>query len=135
MKINIGSEEAVDEFITLSIPKEISRKIQSGDIKVTDNSNIFTVEDELRFKSDFIRKELFQETCTLIYETIRRVLKAGEQNQTVVLVGGFAESSIMRENVSDGLKKRYPNIQVLVPTSPFRAVLKGAVLYGHDRFI
>ncbi|XP_061178353.1 heat shock 70 kDa protein 12A-like [Saccostrea echinata] len=46
----------------------------------------------------------------------------------VVMVGGFAESSI----VNSAIKKAFPDKKFIIPMEAGLAVTKGAVLYGHE---
>ena len=47
---------------------------------------------------------------------------------TLILVGGFAESSLIAKDVRDAFHDK----EVIVPQDASLAVLKGAVLYGHN---
>lgn len=49
---------------------------------------------------------------------------------TILLVGGYSESPVVKENIS----RVFPNIRVINPTDASSAVLKGAVLFGHDPY-
>ncbi|XP_052819573.1 heat shock 70 kDa protein 12B-like [Mya arenaria] len=48
--------------------------------------------------------------------------------QTVVLVGGFGESSYVQERI----KNELPGVRLIVPAEAGLAVLKGAVRFGHN---
>ncbi|KAH3886643.1 heat shock 70 kDa protein 12B-like [Dreissena polymorpha] len=134
-KLAIGSEEQ-DEKIRLNLPKSIRDSLRANTIKLKPGAPIaITKDEELQFKTSYIKEQLFDQTCKLINRVIDKVLERQSGIQTVVLVGGFAESHIVQHRIQKLLQQKYPSVKVVVPTSPFRAVLMGAVLYGHDMFI
>ena len=139
-KQSIGYGDAIDELIEVALPDNIKQKIQKGELKLdtegVDKGLSINKRNCLMCQSGFIREKLFSETCDLIFKSVRRVLDQSDfRIQTVVLVGGFAESKIVQDNISRQIKEKFPGVQVTVPTSPFHAVLKGAVLFGHDMMI
>ena len=54
----------------------------------------------------------------------------GERIKYVLLVGGFAQSEILQEAVKEHFKSS--DCRVLVPSEAQLAVVKGAVMFGHD---
>ncbi|XP_053375634.1 heat shock 70 kDa protein 12A-like [Mercenaria mercenaria] len=48
---------------------------------------------------------------------------------------GFSQSSIVRGYITEQTRRDFPAVKVVSPTSPFQAVLKGAVIFGHDPLI
>ena len=46
----------------------------------------------------------------------------------IVLVGGYAESKLLQ----DCIKSKFSSKTVIIPNQPGLAVLKGAVIFGHD---
>ncbi|WAR02232.1 HS12B-like protein [Mya arenaria] len=139
MKVAIGSEDPVDELITVPLPETVMEGITTKSIKLSPKQDKgFEAKcNKLQFRSKYIRDSLFKQTCHLIFDAVDRVLQKRESSgiQAVVLVGGFAESSIVQENVRTMIQTKYSNVKVVAPTSPFKAVLMGAVMYGHDMFI
>lgn len=137
LKLQIGLGESVDQLLTLPLPKEIRKEIEKHEIKVLDKDRLFAVidDDELKFRPEFVREELFQQSGDMICNIVEEVMAKKQGIQTIVLVGGFAESKITQSYIRTKLQKKYPAVKLVSPTSPFRAVLKGAVLYGHDVFI
>ncbi|KAH3746492.1 heat shock 70 kDa protein 12A-like isoform X1 [Dreissena polymorpha] len=135
-KLAIGAEE-MDETIQLPLPRSVRDSFRTGKIKVNRSQTRISItgEEDLRFETSFVRDHLFDQACKMINQVIETVLENQKDIQTVVLVGGFAESPIVQENIKSLLQQKYPSVAVVVPTSPFRAVLMGAVLYGHDMFI
>ena len=47
---------------------------------------------------------------------------------TIVMVGGFSESRCLQREIS----RAFPNKYLVIPEDPGLAVVKGAVIYGHD---
>ncbi|KAH3725275.1 hypothetical protein DPMN_051109 [Dreissena polymorpha] len=129
--------DSSEEKIKLSTPKLVREYITNNKIKFVDGAPISYNKNEetLEVNRVFVREKLFKTPCDLINATILKVLKEQPEIKIVVLVGGFAESGIVKQNVGDNIKKTFPDVKVVVPTSPFRAVLTGAVLFGHDPFI
>ena len=84
--------------------------------------------DKLRINANVIQ-ELFKETCDNIVAQVREVLSSHvvEGTETIMLVGGFAESQMLRA----AIKSEFPQIRLIIPAEAGLAVLKGAVLYGH----
>ncbi|XP_060065172.1 heat shock 70 kDa protein 12A-like [Ylistrum balloti] len=74
------------------------------------------------------------EVCTEFFSeavsgTISHVLEVmNDDITTVVLVGGFSESSLVQAQ----FEEMFPNKVIVCPQDPGLAVLKGAVLYGFD---
>lgn len=136
LKVCIGSNEPVDENVEVTLPDEIIEQVQNGELKLSnERSQGFSITRRKRvaLKSQYVRNILFKETCDQIFVIIRRVLDQTNLGiKTVVLVGGFAESKIVQEHVRTKINDSFPEVNVFVPTSPFQAVLKGAVLFGHN---
>lgn len=84
--------------------------------------------DKLRVNAGVIQG-LYTETCNNIVAHVREVLSNPdvEGTNTIMLVGGFAESAMLRE----AIKAEFTQYNVIVPAEAGLAVLKGAVLYGH----
>ncbi|XP_062591250.1 heat shock 70 kDa protein 12A-like isoform X3 [Saccostrea cucullata] len=75
-------------------------------------------------------KSFFQNSVDDIISHIRGIFDAKcYRNLTgVVMVGGFADSTI----VNFAIKKAFPEMKFIIPLDAGLAVVKGAVLYGHD---
>ncbi|XP_060597746.1 heat shock 70 kDa protein 12B-like [Ruditapes philippinarum] len=136
-KVTIGSEDESAEMIDVAIPAPVLDKLEDKSIRLKDNAYLSYQDRELMFNSRRIRDNLFKETCKVVYGTIRKVLNntGAKGLKTVVLVGGFAESPIVIENIRQMIVNDFPETKVVIPSSPFKAVLKGAVLFGHDPLI
>ena len=86
--------------------------------------------DKIRMEANLIRKALFDESCKKMVDHINHHL--GHPNlkdvSSILLVGGFAESPMLHEAV----KEAFRNKKVIVPQEAGVAVVKGAVLCGHQ---
>ncbi|KAH3773902.1 hypothetical protein DPMN_175273 [Dreissena polymorpha] len=129
--------DSTEEKIKLSTPKLVREYITNKKMMFVEDAPIsYNNNDEtLEVKRQFVREKLFATPCALINQTVLKVLKEQPEIKIVVLVGGFAESGIVQQNVAATIKETFPDVKVVVPTSPFRAVLTGAVLFGHNTFI
>ncbi|XP_069129903.1 heat shock 70 kDa protein 12A-like isoform X2 [Argopecten irradians] len=54
--------------------------------------------------------------------------KKGRNVKTLVMVGGFAKAASMQAL----MRRKFPDMTILMPQDPELAVMKGAVLYGHE---
>ncbi|KAL4224274.1 hypothetical protein ACF0H5_017728 [Mactra antiquata] len=137
-KMQIGSTDLIDQMIEVEIPHEIQRDIENNSITLKEGLSVQYDDGCFQLESDFVRNTLFQSTCDMIYEgTIRYVLNKHETKgiTTVILVGGFSESPFVIQTLRGKVEEDFPGVQVVVPDSPFKSVLLGAVLYGHDPMI
>jgi molecular chaperone DnaK (HSP70) len=93
------------------------------------NSN-FT-KDKLRFDAA-IMKQFFKRTTDFIIDHVKDILvkskRQGGVIGTILMVGGFSDSPLLYERV----KSEFPKLNVICPSDAVAAVLKGAVMYGHN---
>lgn len=85
--------------------------------------------DKMRIDAD-IFKNLFDKTITNILALLQAIFTRKESVSVtlVLLVGGFAECSLLQAKIRKTLLPR----RVLVPEESGLTVLKGAVLFGHN---
>lgn len=85
--------------------------------------------DKLRVESSFAR-EMFSYSIKELIKCIRDLLDDEEISSvdTLLVVGGFSECSL----VNDAFRKSFPGKHIIFPPEAGLAVLKGAVLYGHN---
>lgn len=76
-----------------------------------------------------VMQRFFQEPVDSVIDHVGNLLRepAVSGCAAIVMVGGFSESPMLQETV----KKKFPNIKVIVPDEAGLAVLKGAVIFGH----
>lgn len=85
--------------------------------------------DKLRMEAGLF-KELFREPINMLVEHLQQLMSKDNLSDvsTLLMVGGFSESPIMQ----DAIMKAFPAKRVIVPVDAGLAVLKGAVLFGHQ---
>ncbi|KAL3857065.1 hypothetical protein ACJMK2_011761 [Sinanodonta woodiana] len=124
-----GNLEPDEEYIKLPLPEKVWKELKEVIIKDEDNkyAHYFEkTEDGLYFKPNIISEKLFGESLQVIMTYLQSIIRT--ENAQIVLVGGFAESGI----VKDKFAEVFPSRSINVPGNPFYAVLKGADLYGQD---
>nr|XP_022323072.1 heat shock 70 kDa protein 12A-like [Crassostrea virginica] len=127
------------EKVTFKVPinlLETFRNVNAGgNIKTVVTSNA-RFKNKLTWTGDKIRMEanltkaLFDESCKKIVDHMHQLFKLPNVKDVyfILLVGGFAESPMLQEAVREAFR----NKKVIVPQDAGLAVLKGAVLYGHQ---
>jgi hypothetical protein len=95
-------------------------------------SSVQIKRDKIHVDANKMRK-FFSESIRNTNKHVREILEENEFKEidTLLLVGGFAESEIVQESV----REAFPNKRIIVPSEPGLAVLKGAVLFGHNPMI
>ena len=67
--------------------------------------------------------------CEKIKETINDI--PGQKIEKIILVGGFANCSLLQETV----KQNFQPLPVIISNEPWLSVVKGAVIFGKDKDI
>ena len=139
-KHSFEANETHQEFF-ITIPEKLCRAIES--ITKMTMTNLTTSYTEYNVTWDdeenalvldyFTMSRLFQPVVSEIIAWIEQSLRRPECHniQTVLLVGGFANSSYLFEEVKDAFVSR--DITVLKSSLPLLSVLKGAVLFAQKR--
>ena len=85
--------------------------------------------DKLRMKQE-VFQSFFKPSSEKIVNHIRKLLERPNVRDTkiILMVGGFSESEI----VQDAVRSAFPEYRIVIPQEAGLAVLKGAVLFGHD---
>lgn len=93
------------------------------------NGKVIFTRDKMKIDADLM-KGLFEETCNNICSLIHRTLsEIPHINITkILMVGGFSESQILQ----DKLRRAFPDKRFIIPEEAGLAVLKGAVIFGHN---
>ena len=77
-------------------------------------------------------KQFFEQTTDSIIVHVKDMLvKSNRQGGvigTILMVGGFSDSQLLYKRV----KSEFPKLNVICPSDAVAAVLKGAVMYGHN---
>ena len=90
--------------------------------------------DKIVISLDLV-KDIFNEAVNKIVEKTNELLQAVNNIEAVVLVGGFSESPYLNRIMKtkfNGIKVFRNSVQVLTPKEPASAVIKGAVINGHQ---
>ncbi|XP_062615747.1 heat shock 70 kDa protein 12A-like isoform X1 [Saccostrea cucullata] len=129
----------LNDKVTFKVPinlLETFRSINPGDdiksvvtSKSKYKSKLTWTGDKLRMEAD-LTKTLFDESCKKIVQHLKNILKSPSVKDvsSILLVGGFAESPMLRVAIQTAFKQT----KIIVPQDAGLAVLKGAVLYGHN---
>ena len=128
--IGQGSEDVTIQLLRLKLIHEelnldpIEEKIQEkyqNDVKWT--------RDKLRFSAN-TAKSLFGNSTQYITELMKNLFKCRivEGVKVILMVGGYSKSPLLQECI----KSAFPSIRVIIPNGTEIAVVKGAVLYGHE---
>ncbi|KAL3857064.1 hypothetical protein ACJMK2_011760 [Sinanodonta woodiana] len=131
-KVAIRGKKMQDETrLRLPLPEEVWYKERDNILKNEEQkySKYFEkTNNGLYFKPEIISDILFNQPMQLILERLCSILnvESARSIEKIILVGGLAESHIVRTKISEAFLHRH----ILVPSNPVCAVLKGAVLYG-----
>jgi sugar (pentulose or hexulose) kinase len=71
---------------------------------------------------------VFRSLFNFCLSGIKNVLKHGDKPDTIMFVGGFAESPYL----IGMLRKHFCDYKILVPEDPSHVALRGAVMFGFD---
>lgn len=120
-------------------------EIKKRDINTSTHKMSLTIPPHLRSTCDTSRTEFvkckgeklvfdgcliqkwYSKVCNNIVEHVRNLLEE-HKIDNILMVGGFSESHFLQETMT----KAFPNKCIVVPNEAALAVLKGAVLFGHN---
>lgn len=87
--------------------------------------------DTIRANAEYA-KEVFKDSTQQIVKHMKKLIRDPEVAgiQTILMVGGFSESPVLQ----GAIRENFPKLRVIVPPEAGLAVLKGAVLFGHEPF-
>ena len=79
-----------------------------------------------------VAKQFFDEVCKHVVGHVRHLLRDPKVQDTeyIMMVGGFSESEYLQHCVKKAFEGR--KIKVLIPVDAQLAIIKGAVLFGHN---
>ncbi|KAK7878993.1 hypothetical protein WMY93_034173, partial [Mugilogobius chulae] len=108
------------------------------DKKQKKGKKVFNTVNGLSWKEDKIHiskdkmKSFFWESLVHIRDSLCDILDKHPDIKYILLVGGFAQSTILYEHVQ---KEFSDQAKVLRPKNPQEAILKGAVMFGRDQSV
>ena len=128
----------LDSRMTFKIPislLEIYRDVTAGELRkaVKDlpelDGKITFAGDKLRADPEVVQS-LFRKTCNEVVSHLHKILNDPQTKGTssILMVGGFSESPMIRHAVEEA----FPDKRVISPHEAGLAVLKGAVIFGHN---
>lgn len=125
-KINFKVPIALADDFKAARKMEIKDHVQS---KPKYKNNIIWIGDKLRMEPE-AAKGLFREACESAANHLQELFLTDQVKDvsTVLMVGGFSQSPILQ----DIIKMTLPHKRIIIPADPGLAVLKGAVIFGHD---
>ena len=120
---------------TIRIPSALSALCDPADV----TKNIQTFSGKLTYRKDKLKidyeilRSWFDVSCRRTIEHIRSLFRQPkiEDVDTILMVGGFSESSVLKTMV----KSAFQNKRIIIPEEAGTAVLKGAVMFGHNPLI
>ncbi|XP_052074070.1 heat shock 70 kDa protein 12A-like [Mytilus californianus] len=118
-------------FLTLDLVckkhlgQELESVIESSDL----SSKVSLIMDKIRFEFSLFTS-LFQSTIDCLLTLMVDILseKGCDGVTEILLVGGFSQCKLVQKAVKD----TFPKHKVIVPESSDLAVMKGAVIFGHQ---
>lgn len=131
-------EPTLDSKITFKIPislHELFRNVKDQELRDAVRGNpqfsgkVAFAGDKMRTEPTLV-KGLFEETNRTIIEHLRSIFAnpVAKEASTILMVGGFSESPMLRAAVQTD----FPDKRVIIPHEAGLAVLKGAVIFGHN---
>ncbi|XP_053403764.1 heat shock 70 kDa protein 12A-like [Mercenaria mercenaria] len=120
IKIPQTLEDEYQQSTKQTTEEAIEESVYNGKIKYSVN--------KLRIHVDII-KSLFKPCIDMVVSHISNLLNYEEVRGTDVflLVGGLSQCDLLQ----NCLRKKFPNVQIVIPDDSSEVVLKGAVLFGH----
>nr|XP_034302783.1 heat shock 70 kDa protein 12A-like [Crassostrea gigas] len=128
----------LNDRVTFTIPVSLSETFSEknpGSI-ITDAALHSKYKNQLTWEKDKLRMEaklartLFDETCKHIVDHLKELFMhpSVKDVSSILLVGGFAESPMLQTVI----REAFINKNVIIPQEAGLAVLKGAVICGHE---
>lgn len=112
--------------ISLTIPAHLRSKCDTTRSEFAEYLVCSTRKDKLEFNESLIKK-WYSKVCNIIVDHVSHLLEK-HKIETVLMVGGFSDSKFLQETMT----KAFPDKTIVVPHEASLAVLKGAVLFGHN---
>ncbi|XP_071157510.1 heat shock 70 kDa protein 12A-like [Mytilus edulis] len=131
---------SADDQTTISFPSSLFAKYQIAkncssfeeSIKKSEFAKTIKVKkDKLRFDHQLVKAYFrmpIDSIVTHVKEIINESKKKGRDIKTILMVGGFSDSSILSQRIISEFKRR----TVICPTEAVNAIVKGAVIFGHN---
>ena len=103
--------------------EEQMKRIQSSYLK----DKVSLIRDKLKL-SPSLMESFFKDSLENIIDHVQNILKSVENVNMILLVGGYGESPLVQET----FRNEFTNLEIIIPQDCNLAVMKGAVLFGHN---
>ena len=131
-------EPAKKDKITMKLPvtlndmvKDETRQEIRDRVAESRYSNMihFAGGDRVRYEASLIQS-LFKESVDKTVSHVKSLLrdKNARDVKAILMVGGFSESPMLQH----AIKKAFPRLKVIIPKEASSAILRGAVIFGHN---
>ncbi|XP_069129994.1 heat shock 70 kDa protein 12A-like [Argopecten irradians] len=119
-----------DAKVNFKIPASMNKR---RDIQKTVKSKFkkdFSVTSDKLRVAGHIARNLFNDPVMHIIDHLKTIMSEDQAVgiKAIMLVGGFSESPVLQSKV----REAFPDIRMVVPPEAGLAVLKGAVIFGHE---
>jgi hypothetical protein len=120
-KIPVALMDLAEDITGEKIRNTISTSKHQKSIRLTG--------DKLRLDCNIIYG-VFEKSIKNINDHLHKLFENPEVAlcDAILMVGGYSESPLLQESI----KENFPSKKIIVPTDAGLAVLKGAVIYGHN---
>ena len=120
---------------TIRIPSALSALCDPADV----TKNIQKISGKITYRKDKLKidydilQSWFDVSCRRTIEHISSLFRQPKIKDvdTILMVGGFSESSVLKTM----MKSAFQNKRIIIPEEAGTAVLKGAVMFGHDPLV
>ncbi|KAL3871047.1 hypothetical protein ACJMK2_039070 [Sinanodonta woodiana] len=123
--------------IQLSLPDSLIKlytKITGTDFTSKLNSQehcgpVSLTKDKIKLKSSILESLFNYSVHNIVHHVSKQLQERVVGNlESIIMVGGYSECQLLQ----DAIRSNFPTMNVIIPTDPGLAVLKGAVIFGHD---
>nr|XP_022310816.1 heat shock 70 kDa protein 12A-like isoform X2 [Crassostrea virginica] len=103
--------------------EEKKQNIQSSYLR----DKVSLVKGKLKLSASLM-ESFFKDSLENIIDHVQNILKSVEDVNMILLVGGYGESPL----VQGTFRNEFTNLEIIIPQDCNLAVMKGAVLFGHN---
>lgn len=131
---------SADDQTTISFPNSLFAKYQIAKNSISFEESlkksrfagtVKVKKDKLRFDHQLV-KTFFRKPIDSIVTHVKELIHESKQNgrdiQIILMVGGFSDSSILSQRIISEFKR----LTVICPKEAVNAIVKGAVIFGHN---
>ena len=119
MKLSSSLRDLYENQTGFSLEEAIKETKYASEIEVR--------RDKLIMKSSIV-KPLFDKSVNSTVAHVKKIVSDCPKIRAILMVGGFSESVLLKEAV----KKAFPEVEVICPQDASSAILRGAVIFGHN---